>query len=122
MNPENNSRQQISSKIVALAQKLSACNHSFLGVLQDEVICILSASGIETNQNIPKNDPFYYFLENIKEFKAIHEIHNEKELTGSKYLNEIGDIKYLAILPIINKDNSTLGFIVVLMRKFQQKI
>ncbi|WP_339677090.1 response regulator [Cyclobacterium marinum] len=113
MNPENNSRQQISSKIVALAQKLSACNHSFLGVLQDEVICILSASGIETYQNIPKNDPFYYFLENIKEFKTIHEIHNEKELTGSKYLNEIGDIKYLAILPIINKDNSTLGFIVV---------
>lgn len=114
MNPENNSRQQISSKIVALAQKLSACNHSFLGMLKDEGICILSASSIQTSNNIPKNDPFFNFLVTFKEFTIIKEIQAEKELAESEYLNEIGKINYMAIQPIVNKENSTLGYVVVL--------
>lgn len=114
MNPENNSRQQISSKIVALAQKLSACNHSFLGMLKDEGICILSASSIQTSNNIPKSDPFFNFLVTFKEFTIIKEIHAEKELAESEYLNEIGKINFMAIQPIVNKENSTLGYIVVL--------
>ncbi|MDO6439309.1 response regulator [Cyclobacterium sp. 1_MG-2023] len=114
MNPENNSRQQISSKIVALAQKLSACNHSFLGMLKDEGICILSASSIQTSNNIPKNDPFFNFLVTFKEFTIIKEIQAEKELAKSEYLNEIGKINYMAIQPIVNKENSTLGYVVVL--------
>ena len=114
MNPENNSRQQISSKIVALAQKLSTCNHSFLGMPHEEGICILSAFGsVQSSNNIPKSDLLCNFLENTKEFTVIKDVPKEKELAESEYLNEIGNINYMAILPIGNKENKTLGFIVV---------
>ncbi|GAB3012758.1 hypothetical protein GCM10027284_35520 [Cyclobacterium sediminis] len=121
MNPENKSRQQISSKIVALAQKLCACTHAFLGILQDEGVCILSASGIPTSHNLSKSDPFFTFLKNIKKFTAIKEILAEPGLKESKFLDELGEIKYLAIQPIINDNNSTLGFIVVLNKEIPSK-
>lgn len=114
MNPEKDLRPEISKNIVTLAQKLISSSHSFLGALQDDGISILSSSGTQSSNYIPKSDPLYGFLLKAKAFTFLNEVAADKELNKSKFLNEIGDLKFLAILPILNQEEMPLGYLVVL--------
>lgn len=117
MIPENNSRHKIFSKIVALALKLSSCNHAFLGALQDDGIYITASSDQVSANIIKPSDPLFDFLKETVDFTEIKDLSNHKTLNNSEFLNLLGKLKYLSILPILNQSEKNLGFLVVLNRE-----
>ena len=114
MKVEFNSMHDISFSIVALAQKLSSCDHSFLGVLQDGIISIKASSSQISQENIKNNDPLHEFLKETSKFTEVKDFPKKESLSNSEFLKKIGGIKYLGFFPVNNLPLEMPGFIVVL--------
>ncbi|WP_040414025.1 response regulator [Cyclobacterium qasimii] len=114
MIPENNSIHENNSKIATLAIKLTSCNHAFLCTLKGDGIYINASSDLESSNSIKTNDPLFDFLKEAVEFTEIQDLSNHKTLAKSGYLNLLGELKFLAVLPITDQMEGNIGYLVVL--------
>ncbi|WP_339922119.1 response regulator [uncultured Cyclobacterium sp.] len=114
MIPENNSIHENTSNIAKLALKLTSCNHAFLGAIKSDGIFINATSDLKSSNIIKTNDPLSVFLNETVEFTEIHDLSNHKPLLKSDYLSFLGELKYLAVLPITDHLKEVTGYLVVL--------
>ncbi|AKP54200.1 PAS/PAC domain protein [Cyclobacterium amurskyense] len=114
MNQESNYKLEISTKMVVLAQKLTSCDHFFLGALKNDTINVLTSSDQISSKEIKNTDSLFDILKNAIGFTEIKDLSEHKELNDSEFINHLNGVKHLSILPFKDPSETHNGFLIIL--------